>query len=98
MNNDHNDLARLDELPLSVRNEIRQLQVDGYYVNRLWANGVELRKGPITGPLRFIFSLVLLFCMPVLPFVARWAVSNLFGYRHRILLALDEREPSIRFF
>ena len=97
MSHDHDGLAGLNELPLAVRNEIGQLESDGYYVYRLWANGVELRKGPNIGPIRIIFSILMLLCMPLMPFVARSMVRNLSGYRHRIFVTLDESEPLIRF-
>ena len=94
---DDDDLSGLNELPSAVREQIAQLQADCYFPYRLWANGVELRKGASPGPIRILFSVLILCCMPLMPFVARSATSTFFGYRHRILLSLDEHEPLIRF-
>jgi hypothetical protein len=82
------DSATLEELPVRVRDEIESLQSDGYHPYKLWAIGVELRKGAPFGGLRLTAHLVLLLVVPV---------RNLCGYRHRVFVALDESEPLIRF-
>jgi hypothetical protein len=91
------DSATLEELPVRVRDEIESLQSDGYHPYKLWAIGVELRKGAPFGGLRLTAHLVLLLVVPAAPFVVRSFVRNLCGYRHRVFVALDESEPLIRF-
>ena len=83
------------ELPIATIAEINRLQEDGYVIYKEWVNGIEMRKGK---PFReWLLAVHIFFPALLFPGYMRSVVNNFFGYRHRILVTLDENEAEIFF-
>ncbi len=78
-----------DGLDPHVQEELERLKTDGYRVHKLWANGIELRKGPSFSEGKLVLQILMAVFLLSMPFVVRSLVANVAGYRHRVLLTLD---------
>jgi hypothetical protein len=86
-------MAGASELPAATLIEIARLESDGYVIHKMWANGVELRKGK---PFReWLLLLHIVFPIWLFPGFMRSVVNNLYGYKHRVLVTLDAVEAKV---
>lgn len=83
------------ELPVTTIAEIKRLQGDRYVIYKEWTNGIERRKGK---PFReWLLAVHIFFPALLFPGYMHSVVNSFFGYRHRILVTLDENEAKIFF-
>jgi hypothetical protein len=80
------------EMPHATLALVAELRAEGYVIHKEWTNGIEMRKGK---PLRvwlLVFHILLVTVLPafLLPLFIRSIGNNLWGYKHRRLVTIDQ--------
>jgi len=80
-------------IPVISLQEIERLVSDGYRIHKEWSNGIELRKG--NGFRAWLLCLQVLFPFLLFPGFMRSVANNFYGYRYRLFVTFDAKEPRV---